>query len=330
MVVGDNIAQIVDISFLVLHNWTTLSSLGLKQRSLVSVAGQLPPFPSLQGVVIEDGSQHLGDPIYWIEILKLLQWHGQIALLHAVIDLPIIIINIQIEPLVVALDTLNGEIMIIAVFLFVSISHGHLLLFLIDVHLPLQKTNILDREQALRDRVLLLRDEQLVSITIGIPSDLLVSGHVHISFCRFVIEVLEAGVFVDVAVVQEDLCAVFADIVLLQLIVELFVVVQDLIDAGGGVVVIGWSLLAVAQQDLDDVPPWLVLDVVVVDLQIAGVLLLEFVKHVLDLFDQVEADALHVDIDLPLHLVSESSSVNPCNFIRLTANVAVIEVIADE
>ena len=145
--------------------------------------------------------------------------------------------------------------MIIAVFLFVSISHGHLLLFLIDVHLPLQKTNILDREQALRDRVLLLRDEQLVSITIGTPSDLLVSGHVHISFCRFVVEVLEAGVFVDVAVVQEDLCAVFAHIVLLQLIVELFVVVQDLIDAGGGVVVIGWSLLAVAQQDLDDVPP---------------------------------------------------------------------------
>ena len=64
MVVGDNIAQIVDISFLILHNWTTLSSLGLKQRSLVSVAGQLPPFPSLQGVVIEDGSQHLGNPIY--------------------------------------------------------------------------------------------------------------------------------------------------------------------------------------------------------------------------------------------------------------------------
>jgi hypothetical protein len=51
--------------------------------------------------------------------------------------------------------------------------------------------------------------------------------------------VLEAGVFVDVAVVQEDLCAVLADIVLLQLIVELFVVVQELIDAGGGVVVIG-------------------------------------------------------------------------------------------
>ena len=56
---------------------------------------------------------------------------------------------------------------------------------------------------------------------------------------EFVVEVLEAGVFVDVAVVQEDLCAVFADVVLLQLIVELFVVVQDLIDAGGGVAVIG-------------------------------------------------------------------------------------------
>ena len=220
--------------------------------------------------------------------------------------------------------------MIIAVFLCMSISHGHLLLLLADVHLPFEKTNILDREQALGDRVLLLRDEQLVSITIGSPSDLLVSRHVQISFCRFVVEVLEAGVFMDVAMVQEDLCAVLADIVLLQLIVELFVIIQDLIDASGGVIVIGRSLLAVALQDLDDIPPCLVFDVVVVDLQIAGILLLEFIEHVLDLFDQVEADALHVDVDLPLHLVSESSFINPCYLIRLATDVTVIEVIADK
>jgi hypothetical protein len=43
--------------------------------------------------------------------------------------------------------------------------------------------------------------------------------------------VLKAGIFVDVAVVQEDLCAVLADKVLLQLSVELLVIIQDLINA---------------------------------------------------------------------------------------------------
>ena len=49
---------------------------------------------------------------------------------------------------------------------------------------------------------------------------------------------LEAVVFVDIAVFQEDLRAILAQVVLLKLLVEFLVVIQDLIDVSGGMLVI--------------------------------------------------------------------------------------------
>ena len=63
-------------------------------------------------------------------------------------------------------------------------------------------------------------------------------------------------------------------------------------------------------------------------MKITGVLLLELVKHILDLLDQIQADALHININLPLHLVSECSFVHPCDFVGLAADIALIEVVA--
>lgn len=89
--------------------------------------------------------------------------HGEIALLHALVDLPVEVEHVQVKAMVEVLDGLDCElvVMVASVILFVNVEHVILLGILVvnSEYLLLEGLDVLDDVEALLNWFLLLTDQ---------------------------------------------------------------------------------------------------------------------------------------------------------------------------
>lgn len=99
-------------------------------------------------------------------------------------------------------------------------------LLLLDENLGVQLRHVLDAVEALRDRIIMLAEDKNILGDELLPADSLCGVHDTLVASRDVLEVvLEARVLEDVAVLHENALTVLADVVVLQLLVELLPIV---------------------------------------------------------------------------------------------------------
>lgn len=138
---------------------------------------------------------------------------------------------------------------------------------------------------ALSNGILPLVKHVSVHLDVLLPANLLAwINNILVSSHRILKVFLVAWVVIDIAVLHENLYAVFSHKVPGQILIKLLPVVQNLVNAGWISVVL--SILSVSQQYVNYVLPWFrVFYVVVVDLYVTGILELEGLKEVVNLLN---------------------------------------------
>ena len=104
----------------------------LPHLPLDPVVLHLPSLPCLKSIIVENGSQYLSDAFNGIEIVDLIQRHGQIAFFHTVVYFPVVIIHVKVELFIEILNALNTEFVIWACIFRLFAKFLEICLFIVD------------------------------------------------------------------------------------------------------------------------------------------------------------------------------------------------------